>query len=328
MSAQTYINPLPLYVPTLGYGQQVPQVPGSIKGALCYMFALEVADVSKLQTTVDHFLNKPTKGAVTYTVLGSQIMASFLHADQLSSVAQAIGWLPDREWAFWVPLIGTTGRKNESPRLAFWNPYLVLDNSVGTETGREVWGFRKQFGTVSLPMKDTDPQVWEAGGLVYDPLAQSTEGRDETLFRVEQSGSSLGPLTTGWETLKEAWAGLRGLWEAEHDLHSLHLGLELLCEIVRSAMHGQVRMTNLKQFRDAHDSSRACYQAIIESTCTVTEFGGAGTLSGTYQVTVSNYASHNFIDALGLPGASFKATFGGWVKMAFTADAGSEVWKA
>lgn len=318
---------LPAYVSTYGYGEQVAQVPGLVYDATTYMFALESADPAATQKTVDHFLNAPAGGAVHYEVLGSHVFVSFLAA-RLTSIPQAIGWIPDHEAAFWVPLLGTTGPDRANPRLLWWNPYLVLDNGVGVVTGREVWGFRKETGAVTMPAAAADPMRFAADALVYDPLAAATEGRHETLIAIESDGT-LGSLDVAWHDMKAAWREVRDMWEVRQELEEMGVSsLKLLCSILDDLRHHQVGIVNLKQFRDAEDSTKACYQAIIEGPCTVKEFRGAGPLAGEFRVTIPEWQSHRIVSALGLPGSEFTAEFGWWVKMDFTADAGRAVWTA
>ncbi|MEN8375309.1 MAG: NAD(P)-binding protein [Gemmatimonadota bacterium] len=318
---------LPTYVTTYEYGEQVAQVPGLVYDATTYMFALESSDPAATQKTVDHFLNAPADGAVHYQVLGSHVFISFLAA-KLTSIPQAIGWIPDHEAALWVPLLGTTGPDRSDPRLVWWNPYLILDNGVGTLTGREVWGFRKEIGSVAMPAQDSDPMSFVAETLVYDPLATTTEGRQEVLIAVEREGER-GTLDVAWHDMKAAWREVRDLWEARQELEKMGVsGLKLLCSIVDDLLHHQVGIVNLKQFRDAEYSAKACYQAIIEGPCTVKEFRGAGPLAGEFRVTIPEWQSHRIVSALGLPGSELTAEFGWWVKMDFTADPGKTVWRA
>lgn len=318
---------LPDYVSTYGYGEQVAQVPGLVYDATTYMFALESSDPSATQRTVDHFLNDPAGGAVHYEVLGSHVFVSFLAA-KLTSIPQAIGWIPDHEAAFWVPLLGTTGPDRDDPRLLWWNPYLVLDNGVGVVTGREVWGFRKETGAVTMPAEADDPMQFVARALVYDPLATDTQGRHEILISIESDGT-LGPLDVAWHDMKAAWREVRDLWEVRQELDSMNVSsLKLLCSILDDLKHHQVGIVNLKQFRDAEDTTKACYQAIIEGPCTVKEFGGAGPLGGEFRVTIPEWQSHRIVSALGLSGGELTAEFGWWVKMNFTADPGKAVWTA
>jgi hypothetical protein len=318
---------LPTYVSTYGYGEQVAEVPGLVYDATTYMFALASSDPAATQATVDHFLNAPAAGAVEYRVLGSHVFLSFLRA-RLTSIPEQIGWIPDHEAALWVPLLGTTGPDRADPRIVWWNPYLVLDNGVGTLTGREVWGFRKEIGAVAMPASDTDPMRFEARALVYDPLARATEGRQEILIAVERDGAR-GALDVAWHDMKAAWREVRDLWETRQELEGLGVNLlELLCDVAKELAHHQVGIVNLKQFRDAEDCTRACYQAIIEGPCTVKEFRGAGPLGGEFRVTIPEWQSHRIVGALGLPGSELVAEFGWWVRMDFTADPGTAVWTA
>jgi len=316
----------PPYVRTLGFGSQSTQIPGDILGARTCMFALEVEDIARLQATCDHFLSEPSGGRVQYEVLGDTLFVSFMHARRLTSAAQAIGWVPDSEAAFWVPLIGKgPGRTNE--RLVFWMPYIVISVPEGMVTGREVWGFRKQVGTIDVPGLDTHPTVFQARANVYDPLGRETEGRIEPLITIRGPGAP-GGVRELWGDLKSAAHAVADLWTGGTGSLLLHHS-GLLWNILEHLLKGEVELVNLKQFRDAGDSTRACYQAVIEGPCKIHKIYSGGLLPDGFEATIPNWESHRIPEHLGLPlDGPIPVRYGTWVHMDFSADAGREVWKA
>jgi hypothetical protein len=86
----------------------------------------------------------------------------------------------------------------------------------------------------------------------------------------------------------------------------------------------------LKQFRDATDTHRACYQAIIEAPLQVQIFRQGGFLSGKYVLRVNSLASHPLADLLGLrlENGEQQSQLGLWMKLDFMVGDGVEVWKA
>lgn len=312
-----------MYVNDLGHGQVAAMPPGIINQATSYLFGFAI-DIKKAQKTVDYFLNAPAGGAVTYALLGDAAMMTFMHADKLLAGGQVVGWLPDSECAFWLPLIARTGGGPE--RFVMWNPYLAIDNSEGMVTAREAWGWRKFLGTVTIPAEGSSAP-FEATARIYKTFSNDTEGLDETLVSLRQDGV-LSPGAAVWRDIRGAFDAIGKLWTGGDSVLKAH-GWDLVFDLWKHFAHRNptVPMTNLKQFRDAADFGRACYQAIIENTCTVQKIHGGGPMVGKYTLHITECASHRINDDLGLP-QDAEARFAAWVKMDFTADAGVEVWKA
>jgi hypothetical protein len=87
-------------------------------------------------------------------------------------------------------------------------------------------------------------------------------------------------------------------------------------------------MVFLKQFRDAVQPTRACYQAIIEANATITDFRGAGLLPRNWTLQLHQYASHRIVDTLALNPAPHTVHNGFWVDFSFSMDLGQEIWRA
>ncbi len=316
----------PAYVPTLGFAEQCSPVPGIISGAMTNAFALKVANPAQLQATVDHFLNAPTHGAARYTVLGELIFVTFMHADRLTSGGEVNGWQPDDEMAFWVPLLvrGPTGQPD---RIRMWMPYITISVSEGMTTGREIWGYFKQTGDVTVANHSADPMVFTAQALIYDPLASTSQGRTEPLVTIT-GPSEAGGLEALWHDVESFARGMHELWQGAHAQVPSGDG-GLILDTLEHLLAGQVEVVNLKQFRDAADSTLACYQALIEGPCTIKALHGGGLLPAGSSATIANWASNPIASYLGLPTSGpIPVVFASWVKMDFEASNGREVWKA
>ena len=316
----------PAYVPTLGFAEQCSPAPGIVQGALTNAFALKVTDPARLQATVDHFLNAPTKGAVNHTVLGELIFVTFMHADRLTSGGEVTGWQPDDEMAFWVPLL-VRGPAGQPDRIRMWMPYITISVSEGMTTGREIWGFFKQTGAVAVADHAADPMVFTAQALIYDPLATTSQGRVEPLVTITGPGQS-GGIEAHWHDLESFARGMHELWASSQPEIPKGDG-GLLLDTLEHLLLGQVEVVNLKQFRDAADSNLACYQALIEGPCTIKALHGGGLLPAGFTATINNWASNPIAAYLGLPTSGpIPVVFASWVKMDFNAENGREVWKA
>ena len=94
-----------------------------------------------------------------------------------------MGFSKERELTFWIPAVQVEqrGGKTVATRFDMVLPYLVLDNPVAIASGREIFGYRKQAGRVSLP-DDSD----NSGGLSVDLFATKTfgAGNEEQFHRL------------------------------------------------------------------------------------------------------------------------------------------------
>ena len=287
----------PRYVEGLGHGLQVVQPPGIVRGARVYAFALP-CDPKAVQRLVDRNLTEPS--GVRFKVLGRRVFLSFLRGRELSSLAQDLGSLPDEEAAFWVPL-----RREGALLPEYWMPYVVVDQSIAMATGREVWGFNKEMGQLRVPTGPRDRAVFTARATLF--AQPGARGSLEKLVEVQREGR-LGRLSTPWEG--RVLAGLAD-------------------ELFEFGVEGkEVPMVNLKQFRDAEDPTRACYQALVRNVCRVTEMRGAGKLVGPWRVSVAESFSHQVVQDLGLPGHALRTDTAVWADFDFTVEKGELLWEA
>ena len=85
----------------------------------------------------------------------------------------------------------------------------------------------------------------------------------------------------------------------------------------------------LKQFRDAADTKKASYQAIIEAPIKVKEFRQGGFLPGKHTLRVNHLDSHPLARALGLrlEDGEQRSIVGFWANVDFVIGKGKEVWR-
>ena len=115
-----------------------------------------------------------------------------------------------------------------------------------------------------------------------------------------------------------------------------HIGGELaeLTEDVLANFFGKPHLPviNLKQFRDAVDSTKACYQALVESPCQLDQWTGGGLLSGDFEIEITTCDSHQIVTDLGLgklgsgDSTVIRPLFGCWIQMNFSTLAGTIIW--
>ena len=316
----------PPYVDDLGHGLQVPQIPAACDGATLMSFFVE-GNQANMQALVDKFLNAPAAGAVTYSVIGSAVLVTYSLTERNFSTTEQAGYTPDYETGFWIPLFARTADGSRPDRIVFWVPYLFISGPMGMATGREVWGWRKQIGVITMPLHPADLADFVANAIVFDPLNNATMGTMKTVARIHRDGQ-LGPLQETMKEIGDLFKLLLDFWGK--GTGTLPVGrLELMVDVVKMLASRSIPVVNLKQFRDAADSTRACYQAIIEAPCTPTHFYGGGLLTGDYVLDLADYPSHRIGTDLGLSTTSPNPVLlACWCRLDFNAEPGVEVWRA
>jgi uncharacterized protein with NAD-binding domain and iron-sulfur cluster len=304
---------LPVYVPDRGHGEQVMLPPGQMKRSRLYTFAVP-ADAAVMTAFARRYLSDPTGGDIEVTAIAPYALCTYLRSDFMTSTSEQIGTISDRECGLWIPLLEKR-RGLSLPRLVFWMPYVFIDNSIGMATGREIWGFRKEIGPVTIPAGEQDPARFIAQATIFRTLQTHTRGHVEPLVRVERD-VPLGPLERAWQTIEDI-----GLYFVERLFGAAWRGLGI-------EFRPSVDTINLKQFRDAADPTRACYQSVVTSPITISRLYAAGPLDGDYWLRITRCESHTIVSDLGLPGEETKVAFGAWLDIDMLAEAGQELWKA
>jgi hypothetical protein len=133
------------------------------------------------------------------------------------------------------------------------------------------------------------------------------------------------PGTMGvWKELTDLASNLAGRLRAAAD----GVDANLLNSAESALSLGRSTLAFLKQFSDAADPRRACYQAIIEADCEVAAIRKIGFTTRAYRATIQSYDSHPFLDQLGVSPEPQDVGHGVVVDMDFTLTLGQEIWRA
>jgi len=264
-------------------GEQALRPPGEFEDTRFFYFVLP-ADKARLQAACDRFLNAPADGKVNYTPHGIVLLA-FSHVERLRSGDPASGTITYKDIAFWVPVSG-----GETKPFCLFPPFIFVDDASTIATGREVYGLPKQLGRFVMPLRLEDLATARAPQFRAEVVGTLTNGGPNdwrTLLTLEQIGrevntderrffSALGKLVLGssWDTFDvPRWLG----------------------------QLAAVPTLGLKQFRDAENPEKACYQAIVEAPLTTVQLRGRPRfLSNAFELTLFDVASHPVADVLGL----------------------------
>ncbi|MBY6014211.1 NAD(P)-binding protein [Qipengyuania gaetbuli] len=249
--------------------------PGTItlNNTTMWAFLLD-ADYDLMAGYCHRMFDEPSGGAVKVRPMGSTMMMSIVDILTGRFVDEPqMGWSPERELTFWIPAVRVEkrGGKEVATHFDMVMPYLVLDNPVAIASGREIFGYAKQKGWITLPGDEGNND----GALSVDLFATKAfgKGAQQARHRLltlsspgEEDSGILGKVGSFGEAAKALFHHLgarKGGWHNS-------LGLDL--EIIGDALYRRVPQLFLKQFRDVHDGNRACYQAITEAMGEVTKF--------------------------------------------------------
>lgn len=310
----------PPFVSFIGHGAASLAQPGVFTGATSYAFGFR-ASKPAMQARVESMLNPVGAASVRYDVAVGAAMVTFMGIERCTSGTDAIGWEPGRECALWVPLI-ETDLATRKHRFVLWTPYIFIDYTIGMLTGREVWGWPKVGGRITLAGDDpSGPASFCCETTLLETLAPATRTRVAPLLTV--TGDAPLPATPA------QWEG-DCLDAAKMFIEALLGGMA--SELIDDLLAGPILPTvQLKQFRDSLDPTRACYQAIVDSPAQITGFAGAGPLdSRKYEFSITTCESHQIVaDLLGRepdPGRTIvPLSFGAWASFDLTALPGRVV---
>jgi hypothetical protein len=299
-----------------------------------YAWLLE-ADWGALQRMCDVAFNRVSGGALEYRPLlpvAMLVAADIGRGQSLDPVDERKGWMSERDMGFWVPV--ARGRQRgpvfEIDAIAWYHPYLFVDNVAALVTGRETYGFHKESATCVIPRGAADPGFYSVTTLVIPTFTPETEGLVTELYRVTRTDGGLrGDLDGAWHSAAEAFVEierwLRGRFAGRADFP--WPSWELIASLLKDLTEGIVPMAFLKQFRDIADPTVACYQAIVEAPSKLVAWHGGGLL-GEHTLTLQQFESHPIVAELGLAGPKLPTGLGFWTRFDFDLGTGKVLWQA
>lgn len=297
--------------------------PLTLQQATLHTFCVD-ADHARIQAALDAMFARPSGGAVRYTAVGDKMFVSIAEIARASSLAEpdaGHGWSPEIDVTLWA-LAHVDGGGLLALR---WVPvYLFVDNAPALVSGREIYGFPKQIGRFDFapPVPRGGARAFAMAGWVLDPWSPATGARWAPLLAIEPVVAPPAPPRGLIGDLAQLASHA-----AERLAHALD-PLEMAGMIAQTLGVGAVTMAFLKQFPDAADQTRACYQAVIEATATVTGFRGAGRTDDAYRLNLTSYDSHPFAREFGIATGWQDVGEGVWVDFDFVVEPGCEVWRA
>jgi hypothetical protein len=200
--------------------------------------------------------------------------------------------LAESELSVVLPLVEVVpGRLPDFGSLAFYPVLLCLDSSPALISGREVFGFPKIGGAITIGPDGAEARCEVSGG------------RDRRLLALERAGGVAaggdggGPALA--EMLHEALGGDdeetgRGPWG------ELGEALGTWAAKALAAAAGAQDFVFLKQFRDIAEPRAACYRAVASAALRFTAIRSARRAAGDWTLDVPPHASSSLLARLGL----------------------------
>lgn len=279
------------------------------------------ADAAKLQAWLDRTFKAPSGGAIQYRAIGDKIFLGIAEIGRLAVIPPKNGlekgYTSEIDITVWILAERIDGGRHDLR----WIPaYLFVDSGPALVAGREVWGFPKQLGEFrfSPQVPGGGARTFEADGWVVDSYGPNSPAHWAPMFQVrpaapaERSGV-LGSL----EALAEKLVGrLTGDFATIAGRLSDAVGL------------GGMTMAFLKQFPDCAQPYSACYQAVVEARAATTQIRGAGLTDDHYELRISSFATHPYLDELGISSDWQAVGQGFWMDFDFRQELGTEIWRA
>jgi hypothetical protein len=312
-------------------GDQTYAQPLMLAGTRFYGFIVE-ADTAALQALCDRYLNGPSGGQVHYRPLVGRVMlgvADIAKITPMNPPDSRIGWIPEVDIAFWVPVVSV---KQEGPifvaeRLAWFLPYVFVNNAWAFASGREIFGYPKALGNFEVPSGPDDVRLVTVDTLTFKTAYSGAEAKVERLVecrRTDNGPGGLSRVVSGIEEAAEVFFRTLVGGDGSVTLPGLGVAVEVLDLIV----HHEMPLVFLKQFRDIADGARACYQAITEHEAHVTALRSGGLLAGDFRLSVFPFDSHPIVQELGLGGGQVDVQWGWYLDFDFIVENGRVIWQA
>lgn len=311
-------NTLPNYADN-GLGFPVFRGPYFQKDARLAAFLFNT-NAERLTALCNHTLNVSELFKYKYVPVTSSLMLVF--ADMLVSSRDErdmqVGLIPETEVSFWaLTMAMKRTRGGYVPHhLAWFLPYLFVDEGNAIATGREVFGFNKQAALFQKTETIQKPE-FAADVLGFKEFGEDSVAQRKRLLELSASSSSDLIPSSDLESIKNKIMG-----ELVKNMHT-SLGAGLF-EFATRFVNDHIPLVFLKQFRDAQDTHKACYQRLIEAPLKVEMFYEGGFFPEPYILSIANLASHPLAQNLGLEETYQKSTFGAWMRVDFVLENGVE----
>ena len=222
-----------------------------------------------------------------------------------------VGLIPETEVSFWVltvAMLKTPGGYIPH-HLAWFLPYLFVDGGDAIATGREVYGFNKLAAQFQKPQQIRKPE-FRADVVGFKEFGPDSIAQREPLLVLSAPSPVDAAPSSNLESIKNKITA-----ELFKNIQT-GLGADMLAFAARF-VNDHIPLVFLKQFRDAQDTHKACYQKVIEVSLKVEAFYEGGIFPEAYTLHIAHLASHPLAQSLGLKAGEQKSMLGTWLRVDF-----------
>lgn len=288
-----------------------------------YGFILK-AEMSQLQKFCDRYFNDPIGRPGAFTPAGDFLMLACCSLPSLQSTTppyDQMGNFAENEFAFWVPVID-----HERERMLWSFPYIWVDNPFAMAMGRELYGFPKGLGTITIPDDPKSPDLFRLDTLGVRTFSPDAVGEIIPLVTVNRASANDGAEEdTIFSDIKEMIHEIVNVLEEGYDIFK-HIRLAL--HTIEDLLHMRMPMVFLNQFRDVADPATASVQSLIETSPGANKIHSGRLYGSTFEVTIEESASAPIISDLGLEtGRPITPLVSYYMNFDFEIGLGKELWK-
>lgn len=276
---------------------------------------LAQADLTLLQQLCDQVFTTPSGGAVVCQALARTVLLTFGNIRELRPALSPFsqrGYATEKNVTIWVPVKVScwANGQPQSQAFAWFVPYAWVDNPLSLVSGRDIYGFAKQWGWIGLNPGQSVAFSLDAFGGNYNPstvLAQAPLLRLTTIPPTAGGGAP-----PNWPSnLAAAIAGAG--FAATADM------IQLLADFFSVGMP----LVFLKESRSVIDGTKAALMQITSSAATLKTVHQLQTLVSHF-LFVLPIDSHPLVNQLGLTNQPLPLGF--QLDLDFTLDNGKVLW--
>lgn len=283
-------------------------------------------DHARIAALVETMFNVPAGRGVQYRALGSNVMLLIGNFKRVTSLTQPFdrwGAVHETQASFWIPVLAgrELGDVFIAERLLLAVPYVFVDNPMSYLGGRETFGYAKT-------MARFDP-VDGRGNHIRLQAFGGNFGRNEGADWRDFLEVRAGPPRPSATPPQRSSGPLPLVRHLVGDMPELAEGAEvvlgeiqLTAGLVADLLAGRVGQVFLKQFRDATDGTRACYQAVVEAPVQIRRVESALSLRD-WEIDVHPLDSHPIDVELGVADQQARLAFD--IEIDFELENGYEV---
>ncbi len=274
-----------------------------------------LADRNRLETYLDNAFNKPLEGSRFRFEVGGSYVYMFVSVtnDQLGSMwsdTNNIGWWADREVSFGLPVKVFEG--GDLVSVAFVTPLVFANSGRAVITDREVNGRPTVNASIEQPPDNwltregpiADRWLMRLSTDMFPALGQRQRSQRRTLIEIDQGPILEYNQDLEWEKVGRLW----GSWMVRELRRKSRAAKKHATDIKKIKALSVRHLTQgvpfdwlvLKQYRDAEDIEKPCYQALVRSKRTITHIYDAREIETPVHIRIHRSPLFPIVDRLGL----------------------------